>query len=355
VRHVGEDTFPTKADALAYLSTVETDLRRGSWIDPAASRRKFADLADQWLVSNPGKRSSTLQRDAAIVRNHLLPELGRAAIGSISRVRIQELVNTWASDCAARTARRQFDVLRAILAYAVATDALLRSPCNGVKLPAIEVPDRPPLTPDDVSRIAGATPEAYRAMVWIGAVLGLRWGEVAGLQLRALDFAGGTITVTAQLGRDGRLAPPKSAAGRRVLGAPAALFEILEAHLAHRPVTAKETDLVFTAPQGGPLDYTHWRRRVWLPATRAAGLPTIGFHDLRRTAATALLLEGVDVKTAQVRLGHSDPRLTIAVYAQATNEGDQNAAAKLGARFFPQFRECRSSHPSSLPTEARPQ
>jgi integrase len=61
----------------------------------------------------------------------------------------------------------------------------------------------------------------------------------------------------------------------------------------------------------------------------------VGFHDLRRAAATALLLEGVDLKTAQVRLGHSDPRLTIAVYAQATNEGDRNAAAKLGARFFP--------------------
>ena len=70
-------------------------------------------------------------------------------------------------------------------------------------------------------------------------------------------------------------------------------------------------------------------------ATYAAGVPATGFHDLRRAATTALLLEGVDVKTAQVRLGHSDPRLTIAVYAQATNEGDRNATAKLGARFFP--------------------
>jgi len=115
-------------------------------------------------------------------------------------------VNEWTADRAARTARRQFDVLRAIFAYAVATDALLRSPCRGVKLPAIEPPDRRSLTPDDVLRIADATPERYRSMVWIGAVLGLRWGEVAGLQVRALDFARGTIAVSAQLGRDGRLA-----------------------------------------------------------------------------------------------------------------------------------------------------
>ena len=98
IRHVGEDTFPTKTDALAYLSTVETDLRRGTWIDPEAGRKMFADLADGWLVSNPAKRSSTMQRDEAIVRNHLLPALESAAVGSITRVRIQDLVNVWATD-----------------------------------------------------------------------------------------------------------------------------------------------------------------------------------------------------------------------------------------------------------------
>ena len=35
-----------------------------------------------------------------------------------------------------------------------------------------------------------------------------------------------------------------------------------------------------------------------------------GFHDLRRLNATTLVVGGVDVKAAQVRLGHSDPRMT---------------------------------------------
>jgi len=56
-----------------------------------------------------------------------------------------------------------------------------------VKLPAVEARDRT-RSRRDVLRIADATPEMYRPMVWIGAVLGLRWGEVAGLQVRALDF-----------------------------------------------------------------------------------------------------------------------------------------------------------------------
>jgi len=38
---------------------------------------------------------------------------------------------------------------------------------------------------------------------------------------------------------------------------------------------------------------------------------------------------GVDLKTAQTRLGHSDPRLTIGSYAQATTAADRAAADAL--------------------------
>ena len=47
-----------------------------------------------------------------------------------------------------------------------------------------------------------------------------------------------------------------------------------------------------------------------------------------------MVLDNVDVKTAQTRLGHSDLRPTLAIYAQATAEGDEQAADKLGERFM---------------------
>jgi integrase len=110
---------------------------------------------------------------------------------------------------------------------------------------------------------------------------------------------------------------------------------MLSKHLASVGLTAADADhLVFTTPEGAPLDYSNWRRRVWLPAVREAGLVGTGFHDLRRTNATQLVVAGVDVKTAQARLGHSDPRLTLAVYAQAVSEADRDAAERLGERFF---------------------
>lgn len=112
-------------------------------------------------------------------------------------------------------------------------------------------------------------------------------------------------------------------------------MERLAGHLTRRGLTgADPTAFVFASPSGGPLDYAHWRQRVWLPATRSSGLVGLTFHDLRRANATGLVAEGVDVKTAQARLGHADPRLTLAIYAQATTEADRSAAARIGARFL---------------------
>ena len=59
-----------------------------------------------------------------------------------------------------------------------------------------------------------------------------------------------------------------------------------------------------------------------------------GFHDLRRLNATSLVVGGVDVKTAQVRLGHADPRMTLAIYASAPASADRAAADVLASTFF---------------------
>lgn len=93
--------------------------------------------------------------------------------------------------------------------------------------------------------------------------------------------------------------------------------------------------LLFANAEGGPVHPTNFRNRVWLPAVRAAGCEGAGLHDLRRLAATTLVIEGVDVKTAQHRLGHSDPRRALAIYATAPQTADRAAAERLGRRSFP--------------------
>jgi len=253
-------------------------------------------------------------------------------------VDLQRLVNAWSEELAPKTVHRTYGTLRAALGFAVAAELIQRSPCRSVKLPKLTQSERRPLSAEDVAALADAVDERYRAMVWVAALLGLRWGEAAGLRVGRLDLLAATVTVAEIVTRDryGRpvTGPPKSVAGVRRLSLPGVLVEILAEHLAALELTAVDADAwVFPAPEGGAWSYANYRRRIWLPAVARAGLEGVGFHDLRRVAATALVLENVDLKTAGTRLGHSDPRLTLAVYAQATSEADRAAAEAVGERF----------------------
>ena len=338
-RHVGPTRFSTKGDALAHLAAIETGIRRGTWIDPMAHRLTVTELSARWFASNPVKRESTQARDEIVLRLHVIPAIGTRRIDRVTPADVQQLVNDWSAARAPRSVRREYGVLRAVFTFAVANDWLARSPCRRVHLPALDVSRRHDLGPADIERIADGVPDRYQPMVWLGAVLGLRWSEVVGLRVGRVDLNARTLTVAEAVTRGigGRLVsgPPKSRAGIRTMTLPDSLIDMLARHLTLVGLTATDIDeFVFSDVDGGPVRYENWRRRIWTPAVRASGCPDAGFHDLRRLAATTLVVSGVDVKTAQVRLGHSDPRMTLAVYASAPVEADRAAADRLEERFF---------------------
>lgn len=343
-------SFRTKREAEAFEAREVADRSRGAWIDPRRGDVLFGTFAAQWLGSNPGKRPSTWARDEGVIRVHLEPELGKVPVAAITPADVQALVSGWSKVMAPRTVARTYGVLRSILNAAVARDIVARTPCRGIKLPKASPAARHVVTADELAVLHAELDPGCAPMVYLGAVLGLRWGECAGLRVGRVDFLGSTLAVVEQLtrGKAGRgvLAEPKSDAGRRTLAVPRAIMDLLAQHLHSRGLTgADDGELVFASPEGGPLEYSNWRRRQWLPAAKAAGVEGLGFHDLRRANATALVREGVDVKTAQARLGHSDPRLTLAVYAQAVGEADRSAADKLGEVFLPGPTSCAMDVP----------
>lgn len=331
-------TFSTKREAITWEASQRADRARGVWLDPRFDRVTLDALAADWLEANPAKRASTYTRDEIALRRHILPALGDKQVRRLTPDLVQRTVNGWTDQMAPRSVRRTYGVLRAVLNLAVDRDLLARTPCRGIRLPATQHESRRVVNGEEVAALSRAAGD-HGPMVLLGVVLGLRWGEVAGLRVGRLDFLRGTLAVAEQVTRGHGGAPvagpPKSEAGRRTLAVPAPLMGILSDHLAARDLTGADPDAyVFATAAGGPLHYSNWRRRVWVPATETAGLPGLTFHDLRRANATALVADGVDLKTAQTRLGHSDPRLTLAVYAQATAEGDRLAADRLGARFL---------------------
>ena len=338
-RHVAPNTFVTKGDARVFLSAVESDIRRGAWIDPSAGRLRVWELAEEWTESNPTKRESTTAREELTLRLHVLPTIGEHRIERVGPQDIQRLVNAWHTEHAPRTVKRNYEVVRAMFGYAVRHDWLARNPCRNIHLPSVEGTRRFDLTPEDVVRIVAEVPERYRAMVWLGAALGLRWSEAAGLRVGRLDLNTGRLSVAEAIvrGTGGRnvFGPPKSKAGRRTMFMPAAIVEMLRSHLEQAELSEADVEAhVFTDDEGGALRYSNWRRRIWLPSAAAAGCAGAGFHDLRRLNATTLVVEGIDVKTAQTRLGHADPRVTLSIYASAPASIDRDAADVIGERFF---------------------
>jgi integrase len=331
-------TFKTKKEAERFERAEIAARDRGSWIDPTLASRRLAEVAGDWLESNPGKRESTYERDEIALRVHVIPSIGDSPIGAITPADIQQLVNKWSTTMAPRSTRRNYGVLRAVLAMAVERDLIARSPCRGIKLPKVTKTKRRLPTTDQIAELAAAIGRDYGAMVWIGAMLGLRWGEVAGLRVGSFDLLRRTMTVSEQIsrGKGGRrlVAEPKSDAGHRTLTIPESLVGLLATHLDRRDLTGADDDAyVFVSPKGQPLYYTSWRRRVWQPACESVGLVDLGFHDLRRLNASLLVASGVDVRTAQSRLGHSDPRLTLDIYAQTLGDSDKAAADSIGQVF----------------------
>ena len=332
-------TFDTLREAKAFEAGERTDRTRGAWLDPRRSETTFAAAATSWMEASAHKRPSSIARDKAILAKHLLPVLGTRSLASIGPTDIQRLVNTWTAVSPPASVVRQYASLRSIFNHAVNMDLILRSPCRGIRLPPVEPRESTLVTAADIQSLAAAMP-GLEAMPYLGGVLGLRWGEIAGLRVAAVDFLRLTLVVDRQRtrGEGGAMViqRPKTRAGRRTLSVPDWLMVLLADHLRARSLTAADPDeTIFAGPDGKPLQYSNWRQRVWIPGTVAAGFPGLRFHDLRHTAGTALVLGGIDVKTAQTRLGHATPLTTLRIYAQATASADQDAARRLGELFHP--------------------
>ncbi|MGH9116438.1 MAG: tyrosine-type recombinase/integrase [Acidimicrobiales bacterium] len=224
---------------------------------------------------------------------------------------------------------------------AVARGRLVRNPAKlAVRHRQVE-PEIEPLSIEDARTILTGATDERNGLAWVIAVsLGLRRGEVLGLRWDDVDLAEGTLTVRRALSRlpwrhgcDGTCGrkrgaecpdrhggglvfdEPKSRAGHRTLVVPAPLVAGLKVHR-QRQVEDQlqaewwdETGLVFSDAWGRPLDPDR-HTKAWNAFLDRCGVRQARLHDARHTAATLLLVQGVDPRVVMDLMGWSHVAMT---------------------------------------------
>ena len=150
----------------------------------------------------------------------------------------------------------------------------------------------------------------------LGAGLGLRQSEAAGLTVDRVNFLRRSVTVDRQWqqvsgSRAGAFVPPKTETSTRVIPADRWVLDAIAAHL--QRFGAGEHG-VLLHPDGVPLDAARFGHYVRAARRRAGLPPTVSFHDLRHFFASALINAGCSVKQVQAALGHKSAKMTYDVY-----------------------------------------
>jgi integrase len=353
----------TRKEVAEKLKQLLHQQQQGVNIDP--ERLTVAAFLDRWLeqVIKPHRRARTYRSYADTVRLHLTPRLGHHLLAKLSAVHVQTMINDLTATSGARTTQYARAVLQRALNRAVKWDLVPRNVVLATDPPKSIARSITPLSEAQARKLlAVVAGHRLEALYRIALSLGLRRGEVLGLQWADIDFAKQTLRVSGSLQRaQGTLerSLPKTRAGARTLALPPVLVQLLadqQQRLADERADIgldwQEHDLVFPSERGTPMEPSNLHRH-FKATLRQAGLPhTTRFHDLRHSCATFLIAQGVHPRVVMEILGHSQISLTMNTYGHVLPETQREATSKVADLFSPQEPSVEDGDPVEEPSVA---
>jgi integrase len=352
----------TKKEVLDELDRLRSEARVGSL--PDAGGLTMGQLFDRWLESSKASTAErTFEERQRLVKNHLRPRVGGLKLAKVHALHVESLYADMARDgVGATTIRHAANMLGVALSYACRLKLIPFNPVASIKKP------RPPkrqmlfLTPEQVKILLEvAKGQPCYPLVVVALATGCRQGELLALTWDDIDLARATLTVRRSLAQTDEgfsVKEPKTAASRRTIALP----DLAVSVLTERKAAALKAGLL-DAPVFCTKDGNWLLKRNVLRALRAVirrantppgkinkgGRPKKGeaprpkesfemlrliptklrFHDLRHTVASILLSQGQSVRAVSQRLGHSNPALTLRVYAHCMPSDDPQLAAAL--------------------------
>ncbi|MFF8400916.1 tyrosine-type recombinase/integrase [Streptomyces sp. NPDC015684] len=293
-----------------------------------------------WLenVAPHAVNDNTMVGYGVAVRKHLIPGLGAHRLDRLTPEHIETFyAKMQANGSAPGTAHQVHRTFRAALNEAVRRGHLGKNPVLLAKAPKTGDYEVEPYNVQEVQRLLKAADRKRNSARWaVALALGLRQGEVLGLKWEDVDLEGGFLVVRRSRHRPqyahgcaepcGRkaagycpqrrrtnpeLSTTKSRAGRRAVGLPEQLVDLLRAHLKAQEVERQtagkrweENSLVFPDEHGrSPSHRRDWAE--WKALLAEAKVRDGRLHDARHTAATVLLILGVPERAVMGLMGWS--------------------------------------------------
>lgn len=280
----------------------------------------IARYFDQWLESMNGRIAETTHENyEQVVRSHVTPHIGAIRLADLKPSHVAWLYDHHAKNgVSGAVSRKAANILSKALNDAVRRQMIVANPSDPIEKPKPKRREMRFLNREEFQRfIAAARGHRLESLFVVAAMTGMRMGELLRLRWDDIDFDAGEVFVQRAakfIKGKAIIADVKTAKSRRRIVLPApALSSLVE----HRKCMLAEGNIdraVFCGRRGAILQKSNLRERFFKPVRDAAGVPPIRFHDLRHTAASLLLSEGVPVSIVSQMLGHSNPHVTLTVY-----------------------------------------
>lgn len=322
------------------LANILADVRRGIWRPSAPElaptttvEPDFHSFASEWFARREleGLRPRTLEYLRWSLSDHLLPFFAGHRLSQITAQEVDRYSGMKIAEgrLANSSINKTLSVLASVLELAVEYDHIPTNPARGRRrrLPTSAIPGTF-LEPGQVQALLVgaadldgadcASRRFRRPLLATLAYAGLRVGELLALKWQDVDLAQGRLNVRAA----------KTDAGVRLVDIQPELREELAIWKSQTSFRGP-SDFVFPTGTGKPQNRNNVRRRVVLRAAERAnvrlaaeGRPDLlperlSPHALRRSFASWLIAEGEDVAFVMQQLGHTDPKMTLGLYAKA--------------------------------------
>lgn len=312
-------SFRTRDAAEAHLAGL--DLRQ-----PANSGRTVGEWLTVWWSTKQRLGPMTVADYESIYATHVQPRWGQVPLEDVRH----SDVLAWASGLVLSPSRanRAVMVLSQALELAVRDGVLPANPAAKVRVKPGQKRLARPLDQEQRAALLDAAGR-HRPLVHLAMTTGLRWGELAGLKVGAVDLRGRRVTVHRTLSTlGGALVAQERTKGGKVRRV--ALTRAVVEDLRPLTVGRGQDELLFVTSRGNGWRHSSWERE-WEAIKARAGVPTgFWFHDLRHTAASLAIRTGADVKQVQAMLGHASAAMTLDVYGHMFGDTGKDLADRIG-------------------------